>query len=217
MIRNLGKLAGEKFDLLVIGGGINGAAIANIASGRGLKTALVEKGDFASGTSSKSTKLIHGGIRYLENLEFDLVHEALVERAIQIQSVPYLVKPLEFIIPVYKNDKRPIWMMQLGVFLYDALAAKYRIGQHQSLTRDNLVRSEPNLKKEGLSGGVIYYDAQMDDARLCLENVLAADQKGATVANYIDVRSFIKEEGRAVGVQVRSEEHTSELQSQFHL
>src|ERR1035438_7640882 len=108
MIRNTSRLVGKKFDLIVVGGGINGAAIANMAAACGISVALLEKGDFASGTSSKSTKLLHGGIRYLENFEFDLVHESLKERFIQWQAVPYLVRPLPFIIPVYKNDIRPL-------------------------------------------------------------------------------------------------------------
>ena len=145
MKRNIAGLASREYDLLVIGGGINGAAIANIACGRGLKVALLEKGDFAGGTSSKSTKLVHGGIRYLENLEFGLVYESLKERFIQLRTAPHLVKPLKFLIPVYKGDKRPLWMMRLGVFLYDFLAGKYRIGRHQSLSAQDILRLEPHL------------------------------------------------------------------------
>src|SRR5476649_2422654 len=115
MIRDISRLTKSKFDLIVVGGGINGAAIANLATAGGATVALLEKNDFASGASSKSTKLLHGGIRYLENFEFDLVHEALKERFIQWQAVPYLVKPLPFVIPVYKNDVRPLWMMKCGV------------------------------------------------------------------------------------------------------
>src|SRR5476649_541779 len=114
MIRDISRLQ-NKFDLIVVGGGINGAATAHLAAACGISVALLEKSDFASGTSSKSTKLLHGGIRYLENFEFDLVHESLKERFIQWQAVPYLVKHLSFIIPVYKNDKRPLWMMKCGV------------------------------------------------------------------------------------------------------
>ena len=203
MIRDIERLATTKYDLLVIGGGINGAAIAHIAAKRGLKVALVEKGDFASGTSSKSTKLIHGGIRYLENLEFDLVYESLHERYLQLQIAPHLVKPLSFIIPVYKNDKRPLWMMHLGVFLYDLLAGKYSIGRHKKLSANDLFALEPNLKKEGLKGGVMYFDAQMDDARLCLENVLSAAEYGADVANYTEIMSFIKDNGKIIGAKAK--------------
>ncbi len=201
MKRNIEQLRKSVYDLLVIGGGINGAAITHLAAQRGLKVALLEKGDFASGTSSKSTKLIHGGIRYLENLEVDLVYESLRERHIQLVTAPHLVKPLPFVIPVYQNDKRPLWMMQLGVFLYDLLAGKYRVKPRKNLTRDEVIRLEPGIEQRGLKGGVLYYDAQMDDARLCLENVLMAAHYGAHVANYVKVVSFVKENGRVAGVR----------------
>lgn len=203
MTRDIESLTKEHYDLIVIGGGINGCAIAYLASRRGLKTLLLEKGDFASGTSSKSTKLIHGGIRYLENLEFDLVRESLKERFIQLKAAPHLVKPLPFIIPVYKGDKRPLWFMKLGVFLYDLLAGRYAVKKHQNLRAKEILRLEPNLRREGLQGGVIYYDAQMDDARLCLENALSAVESGAKVLNYIEVTALLKQDERAIGVRMR--------------
>ncbi len=203
MQRNIESLSKNTYDLLVIGGGINGAAIAHLAAKRGLKVALLEKGDFASGTSSKSTKLIHGGIRYLENLEVDLVYESLRERHIQLTVAPHLVKPLPFVIPVYQYDKRPLWMMQFGVFLYDLLAGKYRVKPRQNLSREDVIRLEPGIEQKGLKGGVLYYDAQMDDARLCLENVLMAEEYGAHVANYVKAVSFLKENGRVVGVKAQ--------------
>lgn len=202
MIRDIPRLSKNKFDLLIVGGGINGAAIANLAAACGATVALLEKGDFASGTSSKSTKLLHGGIRYLENFEFDLVHESLKERFIQWQAVPYLVKPLPFVIPVYKNDARPLWMMKLGVWFYDLLSGKYRIGRHRFLSVAEIISLAPGINAEGLTGGVEYYDAQMDDARLCLENVLMANLQGAQAANYVEVESFIKDNDQhAVGVK----------------
>lgn len=200
MTRDISRLSKGQYDVLVIGGGINGAAIAHMAALNGMKTALIEKGDFASGTSSKSTKLIHGGLRYLEHFEFGLVKESLHERAIQLKSAPHLVKPLEFIIPVYKDDLRPFWMMRLGVRLYDILSGKHHIGKHQPIRREEIVDHIPEINKEGLLGGLIYYDAQMDDARLCLENVLSAKEKGAHVANYTEAKSFIQEHGKTVGV-----------------
>jgi len=202
MKRNIDKLSQDYFDLLVIGGGINGAAITNLAALNGLSVALVDKGDFASGTSSKSTKLMHGGLRYLENLEFDLVGESLKERFIQLKNIPHLVKPLEFIIPVYKKDARPLWMMKFGVAFYDLLSGRYLIDKHRSLTKEEIFGMIPGIKNEGLVGGVSYFDAQMDDARICLENVLSADKKGACIANYVKVITFIKENGKAVGVKV---------------
>jgi len=203
MIRDIERFKRTTYDLLVIGGGINGAAIAHLAAKRGMKVALLEKGDFASGTSSKSTKLIHGGIRYLENLEIDLVYESLRERHIQLEAAPHLVKPLPFVIPVYEGDKRPLWMMQLGVFFYDLLAGRYRVKPRKNLTREEVIRLEPGIEQKGLKGGVLYYDAQMDDARVCLENVLMADQYGAHAANYVKVTSFVKENGRVAGVRAR--------------
>ena len=202
MDRNITRFSRQSYDLLVVGGGINGAAIAHLAAKRGMKVALLEKGDFASGASSKSTKLIHGGIRYLENLEVDLVWESLRERHVQLEAAPHLVKPLPFVIPVYEGDKRPLWMMQFGVFLYDLLAGKYRVKPRKNLTREEVIRLEPGIEPKGLKGGVLYYDAQMDDARLCLENVLMAAQFGAHVANYVKVVAFVKENGRVAGVRV---------------
>jgi glycerol-3-phosphate dehydrogenase len=202
LIRDTSRLTKNKFDLIVVGGGINGAATAHLAAACGISVALLEKGDFAGGTSSKSTKLMHGGIRYLENFEFDLVHESLRERFIQWQAAPFLVRPLSFVIPVYKNDPRPLWMMKLGVWFYDLLSGKYRIGHHRSLSVAEITSLAPGINLDGLMGAVGYVDAQMDDARLCLENVLMADLRGAVAANYVEVESFIKDNNqRAIGVK----------------
>ncbi|MCA9407295.1 MAG: glycerol-3-phosphate dehydrogenase/oxidase, partial [Candidatus Omnitrophica bacterium] len=203
MIRDIQKLKEGPFDLLVIGGGINGSAIANLAADAGLRTALLEKGDFASGTSSKSTKLLHGGLRYLESFEFGLVHESLKERTIHFKSSPHLTKHLRFLIPIYKTDKRPFWMLKIGMFLYDFLSGKHLIQKHEILTAEEVLLKEPSLASKDLIGGVIYSDVQMNDARFCLENVLSAQEKGACVANYVEVKSIIKENGKAVGVIAR--------------
>ncbi len=203
MIRDLTRFKNTVYDLLVIGGGINGAAIAYQAAQAGAKVALVEKSDFASGTSSKSSKLLHGGIRYLENLEFDLVQEALKERFIQYQNAPHLVKPMTFVIPVYKKDARPLWMMRIGVWLYDVLSGKYSLGVRQSLSVEQITNIAPGIKKEGLVGGVSYWDAQMDDTRICLENALMADLKGAHVANHTEALELLKENTRCIGVRAR--------------
>ena len=203
MKRDLQKLQNDTYDVLIVGGGINGAGIANLASLNGLKVALLEKGDFASGTSSKSTKLIHGGLRYLENMEFGLVKESLKERAVQLRSAPHLVHPLGFIIPVYKTDPRPLWMMRLGVWLYDVLSGRYNIHAHRILTVEEVKHLIDGIEDKDLTGGLMYWDAQMDDARLCLENILQARRQGADVFNYIEVKSLIKENGKAVGVIAR--------------
>src|SRR3989338_2584575 len=201
MKRDLLQFTRQRYDVLVVGGGINGAAVAHLAALNGLKTALLEKGDFAGGTSSKSTKLIHGGLRYLENFEFGLVRESLRERHVQLNSAPHLVHPLRFVIHVYKTDPRPFWMMKLGVWLYDFLSGKYVLEKHRALTAEEVCRIIPGIRREGLIGGVAYSDAQMDDARLCLENVLSAVEKGAHAANYAEVRSLIQENGKSVGVK----------------
>ena len=199
-MRNISQFTHGTYDVLIVGGGINGAAIAHMAARNGLKVALLEKNDFASGTSSRSTKLIHGGLRYLETFDLDLVRESSRERSFLLRDAPHLVKPLSFIIPVYRGDRKPLWMMRLGVWLYDRLAGKYKIGQHRFVPRDELLGAMPGLKDEGLLGGVSYFDAQMDDARLVLENVLSAQAHGAHVANYVEVRSFLKKDGKAAGV-----------------
>jgi len=202
MKRDIKKFTQGQYDVLVIGGGINGAGIAHTSALNGLKTALLEKGDFASGTSGKSTKLIHGGLRYLENLEFDLVRESLKERFVQLNSAPHLVHPLKFVIPVYKTDKRPLWMIRLGVWFYDFLSQKYMIERHQLLNAEEVFRLLPGIEREGLVGGVTYSDTQMNDARLCLENILSADEKGADIANHAEVRTLIQENGKVVGAKV---------------
>lgn len=200
MIRDISQISRNKFDLLVVGGGINGAAIAYLGADNGLSVALLDKGDFGGGTSSKSSKLVHGGIRYLEHMEFDLVAEALRERYIQFKNAPHLVKPLPFIIPIYEGSPRPAWMVNTGVFLYDALAGNLKLGPHRSFTAEQLLEKEPSLNPEGLKGGVLYYDAQMDDARLCLENVLMAVKQGARAANYVEALSLVKENRKTVGI-----------------
>jgi len=201
MKRDVFKLAKNQFDVLVIGGGINGAAVAHLAATKGLKVVLLEKGDFASGTSSKSTKLMHGGLRYLETFEFGLVRESLKERFIQLQQFPQLVKPLPFIIPVYTSSPRPLWLVKLGVFLYDFLSGKYLIEKHRALSIDEVCRLIPGIKKDGMLGGVMYFDARMDDAQLCKENIQQARDKGVQAFNHVEVEDFIKEKGRTVGVR----------------
>ncbi len=200
MIRDISLINRHKFDLLVVGGGINGAAIAYLAADNGLSVALIDKGDFGGGTSSKSSKLVHGGIRYLENLEFDLVAEALKERYIQFKNAPHLVRPLEFIIPIYEGDPRPAWMVKTGVSIYDALAGSLKLGAHRFYSAQELLKEEPSLNPQGLKGGVLYFDAQMDDARLCLENVLMASLRGARAANYVEALSLVKENRKTVGI-----------------
>ncbi|MBF0122244.1 MAG: glycerol-3-phosphate dehydrogenase/oxidase [Candidatus Omnitrophica bacterium] len=203
MLRDISRLENKTFDLLIIGGGINGAAMAHLAAGAGASVALIEKDDWASGASSTSTKLLHGGIRYLEHFEFDLVIESLRERFIQLKSAPHLARPLAFVIPVYRGDARPLWMMTIGVWLYQMLSGPWNLGKHRGLSLDEIQQSAPGISRDGLVGGVEYFDAQMNDARMCLENVLMADKFGAVVANGVKAEEFIKIDGKAVGVKAR--------------
>ena len=190
MTRTPERLGQGSFDLLVIGGGILGAGIARDAALRGLSVALVEQGDFASGTSSKTTKLIHGGIRYLEQFDFQLVHEACHERRILIQMVPQWVTPLPFVIPVYRRGPRPAWKVRAGVTLYDWLAGRARLAPNRFYGAGEARQLEPVLDQAPITAAAEYHDAQMDDIRLCLENIAAAAAAGAVVINYAKVVRF---------------------------
>lgn len=182
--QSLHEMTSTVYDLAIIGGGITGAGAARDAASRGLKVALVEANDFASGTSSRSSKLIHGGIRYLENLEFHLVFEALSERAHLFEIAPHLVHPLRFLIPIYKNGRVPAWKMGLGMMAYDALSLYEAPELHQYWDPQELGLEYPALRTEGLTGGFTYSDAYMDDDRLVLETLRSAAEYGATIANY---------------------------------
>ncbi len=181
----LARLEREEFDVLVVGGGITGAGVAWEAALRGRKVALVEMGDFAWGTSSRSSKLIHGGIRYLEQGDVHLVFEATNERARLMRHAPHLVRPLPFVLPVYREHHYPPWIVGLGLWIYDALALFRNYRKHRRLSIDEVAALEPGLRTEGLRGAMLYYDAITDDARLTLAAVRAAAQAGAVVANYV--------------------------------
>lgn len=201
---NLIRLGRETFDVLVIGGGINGAGIARDAALRGLRVALIEKGDFASGTSSRSSKLIHGGLRYLEIGDFRLVREACVERdRLRRRLAPHLVKPLAFLFPVYQGDPVGLFKLELGMWAYDALAAFRNIKMHRRLSAKRVAMIEPSLRQDGLKGAKLYYDCVTDDARLTLETILSASAEGAVVANYVSVVGLLKEGGRVAGAKVQ--------------
>jgi glycerol-3-phosphate dehydrogenase len=201
--RDPGRLRSERFDLLIIGGGINGCGILRDAALRGFRAALVEKGDFASGTSSKSSKLIHGGLRYLEQMQFGLVHEACRERWILLKIAPHLVRPLPFLIPIYRGDARGRMTIHAGMMLYDLMALFRNTKRHRMLSTEDVYGLEPDLARSGLTGGALYYDCRMDDVRLCLENVFSAGEAGATAANYAEAVSVIKRDGRITGAVVR--------------
>ncbi len=190
-------------DLLVIGGGITGAGIARDAAMRGLSTILVEQHDLAFGTSSRSSRLIHGGLRYLEEGDLTLVFEALAERKVLLTIAPHLVHPLPFIFPVHQGDRLPLWKVWAGIWLYDLLATFRNVKRHRFLGKRGLLQLEPMLKERGLRGGARYYDAQCDDARLTLATVRSAQRHGAQVANYMAVEELLRADGQVRGARVR--------------
>ncbi len=199
--KNLTRLQAESFDLVVIGGGITGAGVALDAVLRGLKVALIEKSDFAAGTSSKSSKLIHGGLRYLEQFEFGLVREALRERATLRRLAPHLCEPLPFLIPLYEGGRvSPLgaskWRLRIGLRLYDWLAGKQNIEPHRWLNPSAVLNIAPTLAADGLRGGFLYYDCLTNDARLVIEVIKAAAGFGAVIVNYAEARGFAMTEQR---------------------
>lgn len=175
----------EEYDIVIIGGGITGAGVARDAALRGLKVFLLDAQDYASGTSSRSSKLVHGGIRYLENLEFHLVFEALSERANLLKMAPHLVHPLRFMIPLYRGGRVGYFKMGLGMWLYDALALFRSPKLHESLSSKNTLKRQPVIQSEGLLGSYVYSDAYMDDDRLVYETLRSAVVAGAKAVNYV--------------------------------
>jgi glycerol-3-phosphate dehydrogenase len=204
--RYLERLASEPFDLLVIGGGITGAGVALDAAGRGLRTALVERGDFAAGTSSRSSKLVHGGLRYLQQKEFRLVYEALTERQRLLRLAPHLVKPLPFLIPVFASGvagkaKARAYARGVGtaLWMYDATGGA-RIGKlHKRLSRREALELMPDLDGRRLVAGFLYYDARVDDARLTLTVAKTAASLGAVTVNRVEATGLLRESGRVGG------------------
>ncbi len=196
-------MAAEPVDVLVIGGGITGAGIARDAALRGFRTAVVDKGDLAAGTSSLSSRMIHGGLRYLEQREFRLVLEASQERRVLLRIAPHLVRPIPFLFPVYRGARVPAWKLRAGLWLYDALAAFCNVKTHRWLGRKATQRLEPGLRDKELQGAGLYYDAQTDDARLAIGSMRSAALAGALVANYAEVTALVKPDGRARGAMVR--------------
>ena len=199
------KLKNNHFDLLVIGGGITGAGIALDASARGLKTALVEKSDFAFGTSSRSTKLIHGGLRYLKQFEFGLVREVGSERAVVHQLAPHLVVPEKMLLPLHEKRGFGSLLTSFGLKLYDFLAGVKPEDQRRMLTRNQTLHQEPLLRKDDIKGGAIYAEYRTDDARLTIELIKSAAQHGAEVINYCRVLEFIYHEGKIAGAKAKEE------------
>jgi len=201
---NLERFKNEQFDLLIIGGGITGAGVARDASARGLKVALIEAHDFSYGTSSRSSKLVHGGIRYLENLEFNLVFEALNERTKLFEIAPHLVHPLRFMIPLYTDSRVGMFKMGLGMWLYDALALFQSPEMHEKLNKIETLDRNPIVKGQDLVGSFIYSDAYMDDDRLVHETLRSANENNAVMANYVKASRahFNKETQKIESIEV---------------
>lgn len=193
----------ENYDLIIIGGGILGAAIAEMAASSSLKVLLLEKEDFASGASSKTSKLAHGGLRYLETGDFKLVRESLRERNRLLKTYPRFVKPLPFFYPIYTSNKWPSLLIRLGFKIYDFFAGS-TLPKHRFLSREEALRRFPFLDEKGLKGGCLYYDAQMEDARLVFEILFQAEKCGATLLNYCAVTGFIRKEGFIKGVRFQN-------------
>src|SRR6188474_2385643 len=178
----------SRFDLVIIGAGINGAGIARDAAMRGLKVLLIDKGDLGCGTTSASTRLIHGGLRYLEHFEFGLVRESLREREILLRIAPQLVRPLAITIPIYKQSKRGRLTIRAGMILYDLLSWGKSLPRHRMFSRAATLKRWPGLNPEGLVGSALYYDAQVEfPERLVAENVLSAREFGAEVLTHTRV------------------------------
>lgn len=204
--QHLSRLGEQQFDVLVIGGGATGAGIALDAASRGLSVALVERGDFACGTSSRSSKLIHGGVRYLEAAitrldpaQWRLVREALHERAILLNIAPHLVRPLRTLVPAHSRYQ--LLKYRCGLWLYDRAAGRAMIASSVRLSREQLLASFPQLDSDTLKGGIAYYDASFDDARMVITLLLSAVQQGAVIANHLEVTGFQHSNGRLCAAQ----------------
>src|SRR5271166_2339282 len=201
MLRQLNSHPAE-WDIIIVGGGATGVGAAIDSASRGYETLLLEGSDFGKGTSSRSTKLVHGGVRYLEQGNVSLVMEALKERGLLLKNAPHLVRDLGFVVPNYEWWEAPFY--GLGLKLYNLLAGKYGFGTSRILSRQETLDRLPSLKPEGLRGGVIYFDGQFDDARLLIHLVFTAWEQGATLLNYTRVtRLGTDGQGFVNGVSVR--------------
>src|SRR5688572_24928122 len=195
----------EPWDIAVVGGGSTGVGIAVDAASRGHDVVLLERHDFGKGTSSRSTKLVHGGVRYLQQGNISLVMEALKERGLLLKNAPHLVRDLQFIVPNYEWWEAPFY--GIGMKVYDLLAGKYGFGPSQILSRDEVLKRIPTLSQDGLRGGVKYHDGQFDDARLLIDMASTAAQRGACLINYARVVSIAKGgDGFVNGLTFRDEE-----------
>src|SRR5512140_3350419 len=192
------------WDMIIVGGGATGAGVAVDAATRGYSVLLLEQSDFGKGTSSRSTKLVHGGVRYLEQGNLTLVMEALKERGLLLENAPHLVRNLGFVVPNYDWWEAPFY--GLGLKLYNLLAGKYGFGASRILSREETLEQLPTIKTEGLKGGVIYFDGQFDDSRLLIHLAATAAEQGATLLNYAEVTHATKDgDGFVNGVRFRDD------------
>ncbi len=199
----LDRLGRETFDLAVVGGGVTGAGIARDAAMRGLSVALVEKDDFGQGTSSRSSRMIHGGLRYLRHGQLRLVRESLREREVLLKIAPHLAYGFPFLLPVYEGSKNSRLMLKVGLTGYDLLAGSRLLRHHTMFSRKKLLGVEPTLRRQGLRGGFRYYDCLVNDARLTLATVLSAAREGAVTASYVEAIELERGNGRVTGVRFR--------------
>ena len=186
------------FDLLIIGGGITGAGIALDATQRGLKVCLIEKEDYASGTSSRSTKLIHGGLRYLKQMEFKLVHDIGTERRIVYENARNLVRPEKMILPIIKKGSLSKTLTAIALCTYDFLGGVKKEEHKKMLSKEKVLEIEPALKKEDLLSGALYYEYRTDDARLCIANIISAVSRGASCFNHTEAIDFIYDDSKQI-------------------
>src|SRR3712207_2037510 len=202
------------FDLIVVGAGINGAGVARDAAMRGLRVLLLDKGDISNGTTQWATRLIHGGLRYLEHYEFALVRESLRDREALLHIAAHLVKPLGFLVPIYDRNSHGPLLIRLGMNLYDTLSYDKSMDRHKMLGRKKVIDREPGLNPEGLKAAAFYYDAQVEYAeRVAVENAISARDHGATIITYANVENLIIESGDVKGVEftdvLSGERHTA--------
>lgn len=201
----ISDLSKETYDVLIIGGGITGGVSVRDAALRGLKTALIEKNDFAWGTSSRSTKLLHGGLRYLERFEFGLVREACRERELMLKLAPHLAHPCPFLYLQYQGYPEGMLKLKAGLMFYDMVSGNPKVRKHKMLNSKKLLQIEPHLNKEGLKGCGYYFDFLTDDARLTIDTIKSGAEAGADVANYVEAIGFVEENGRIAGVKVKDQ------------
>jgi glycerol-3-phosphate dehydrogenase len=199
------QMSNSSYDLLIIGGGITGAGIALDATARGLKVALIEMQDFASGTSGRSTKLIHGGLRYLKQLEFKLVAEVGKEREIIHRIAPHLTKPEHMLLPIVKNGSLGKFSARIGMLIYEWLAGVKKEEKNKSLNVEETCTAEPLLRKDNLLGGILFYEYRTDDARLTIEVMKEAVSRGALALNYMKATGFIYEDEKIVGAKIEDQ------------